>query len=54
MPVLQLLWVLAVVLVVYLMPIAFAVWVLVTLRRIRDTQDAMRHQLAAIERSLPH
>jgi len=36
----------------YGIPIAFAVWVLVTLRRIRDSQDEMRAKLDAIARSL--
>ena len=37
---------------VYLIPLAAGVWALVTLHRIRSTQDAMRLQLDAIERSL--
>jgi len=48
----ELLFILLTVGIVYGIPIAFASWVLVTLRRIRDAQDAMRKQLAAIERSL--
>jgi len=36
-----------------LLPLAGLVWGLVMLHRIRITQDVMREQLAAIERSLP-
>ncbi len=36
----------------HLIPLAAGVWALVTLQRIRTTQEAMRLKLEAIERSL--
>lgn len=39
-------------LVVWTIPLAAGGWALVTLHRIRITQEAMRQQLEAIERSL--
>ena len=37
---------------IWLIPIAAGLWALVTLRRIRDAQDAMGVRLEAIERML--
>lgn len=37
---------------IYLIPLAAGVWALVTLQRIRTSQEAMRLKLEAIERSL--
>lgn len=36
----------------WLIPVAAGVWALITLRRIRATQEVMRRQLEAIERHL--
>jgi len=37
---------------IYVIPLTAGVWALVTLQRIRTTQEAMRLKLEAIERSL--
>jgi len=37
---------------IWLIPVAAAVWALVTLNRLRVTQEGMRHSLDAIARSL--
>jgi hypothetical protein len=38
---------------VYVVPIALAVWVLVTLFKMRKSQDEMRARLERLEQSLP-
>lgn len=40
-------------LLLYALPIAFAVWVIIALKRIRSSQEVVQHRLAAIERKLP-
>jgi hypothetical protein len=46
------LWVLLTIAAICLVPIAAAVWALVTLHRIRAGQDAIRRRLDSIERLL--
>jgi hypothetical protein len=37
---------------IWVVPVAAGIWALVTLHRIRTTQEDMRNRLAAIERSI--